>query len=127
MSDSSKPPADLRNNPRLKVPPMYTLIRVTQPGKTRATMTGHIYDVSTTGMRFELDRPIAAGTTIQARALLPGKTHTTVQLSGQVVRHHSDADDPGPARMAMRFDRTSHRKDLLRLTDYLRDAGLRAA
>ena len=76
MSDSPTPSADLRNHPRLKVPPMYTLIRVTRRDQSEATMTGHIYDVSATGMRFELDRPIEPGTAIEARALLPGKTHT---------------------------------------------------
>lgn len=96
--------ADTRQAARIKLPPMYTLVRVRPEGQKRYCWTGFIYDISNSGMRFELDELLEPGTPIEVRVMLPGAEPTTFQASGRVVRAHDDADEPGPVRMGMRFD-----------------------
>ena len=97
MSAISEPSRDQRQHPRIKVPAMYTLIRARVLGSNRYNWTGHIYDVSLGGVRFELDMPIEPGTQLEIRGMLPGAGHTTFRAIGRVVRVHSDASELGPA------------------------------
>ena len=117
-------PADMYS--QLKVPPMYTLVRVRRAGDSRYRWAGHIYDISTTSMRFELDQALEPGTEIEVRGMLPGASHTTFQATGQVVRFQDEAQAPGPCRMAMVFSNFNSDNDELRLTTYLTDHGLAA-
>lgn len=126
MSDSSAPAAELRRMPRLKVPAMYTLVRVRVEGEDRYRWTGHIYDISLTGMRFELDGPIDAGTRVEVRGMLPGHLHTLFRATGPVVRIH-DEDGEGPTRMGMAFESFGNPVDRRRLSAYIDDAGVRRA
>ena len=77
---------------------MYTLLRVRPRGKERFLWTGYIYDLSTTGMRIELDHGLEPGTPIDFRAMLPGSEQTTIRhATGHIVRLHvDDVDEPGP-------------------------------
>jgi len=127
MPRRSTGPIESRDHTRLTLPAMYTLIRVRPTGKARYCWTGHIYDISESGMRFELDAPLAPDTYIDVRAMLPGNQHTTVSLSGHIVRLHDDADERGPVRMGMTFDRFAHAADRQRLIGYLHTSGLKAA
>ena len=77
MTDSHDTSRDQRQHPRIKVPAMYTLIRARVQGSSRYNWTGHIYDVSLGGVRFELDMPIEVGTELEIRGMLPGSGHTT--------------------------------------------------
>lgn len=118
MSDST--PQDSRRAPRFALPPMYTLVRARESGHKRYSWTGHIYDISLSGMRFELDSPLPFGQRIEIRGMLPGEHHTTFCATGHVVRHHGAEDqDPGPARMAMTFETFESQIDRRRLNDYL--------
>jgi c-di-GMP-binding flagellar brake protein YcgR len=119
--------AEARQTPRLKLPAMYTLLRLKPRGDDRFKWTGHIYDISTGGMRFEMDTDLPAGTEIEVRAMLPGATPTTVTASGRIVRLHEDDPSLPPVRMAMTFDTFSHPIDRQKLCDYLTDRGLRLA
>jgi hypothetical protein len=110
---------DARQAPRLALPPMYTLVRVRPRGEERFCWTGHIYDISASGMRFELDEALPPGTEIEVRAMLPGTPHTTFNAAGHVVRRHDDPEDVGPARMGMSFDGFSQGGDQRRLAEYL--------
>ncbi len=116
---------DARRAPRLKLPAMYTLLRVRPQGKERFVWTGYIYDLSSSGMRFELDHSLEPGTRIDFRAMLPGGDQTTIRASGRVVRRHDDADEPGPVRMGLSFDHFPHAGDRSRLQEYLTSSGLR--
>ncbi|MEX2212651.1 MAG: PilZ domain-containing protein [Phycisphaeraceae bacterium] len=118
MSQES-PAADARRSPRLKLPPMYTLVRVKPEGAERFIWTGYIYDISETGMRFELDAPVEPGTKLEVRAMLPGIFHTTFNVTGTVVRIHDDDDNAGPCRMGLFFDQFNEVDDRMRLQDYL--------
>jgi c-di-GMP-binding flagellar brake protein YcgR len=127
MSDQGhRRTAEARGSSRLKLPAMYTLVRAKARGGSRFTWTGHIYDLSTTGMRFELDQALDPGTEIEVRAMLPGSIHTTFRATGRVVRIHDD-EWIGPTRMAMIFDHFSHSVDRQRLADYLLGCGIRQA
>jgi c-di-GMP-binding flagellar brake protein YcgR len=95
--------SEARQTPRLKLPPMYTLVRVKPQGDERYRWTGFVYDISMTGMRFELDAAVAPGTPLEIRAMLPGPQHTTFRAAGPVVRVHDDDDSRGPTRMGMTF------------------------
>jgi hypothetical protein len=105
---------------------MYTLVRVRLVGEERYPWTGHIYDVSLSGMRFEIDHPLEPGTEIEVRGMLPGQATVNFRASGTVVRFH-DEDEVGPIRMGMRFDHFESELDQLRLSSYLTGSGLRLA
>lgn len=126
MSDLPGKPTESRQNPRLKLPAMYTLARVRPSGHDRYCWTGHIYDISENGMRIELDQAIEPGTRLEVRAVLPGTWRTTFHVTGHVVRLH-DEDELGPVRMGLVFDRFARDTDHLRLNAYLFGAGLNAA
>lgn len=117
MSGSNYHIEDAREAHRVKLPPMYTLLRVRRPGERRYEWTGHIYDISTSGMRFELDQGFAEGTEMEIRAMLPGKEHIQIRAKGRVVRIH-DAE-AGPVRMGMAFDAFHRRTDRDRLEAYI--------
>ena len=121
MSSQPEPASEARHQPRLKVPAMYTLARVRAAGDARYKWTGHIYDISLTGMRFELDQPLDPGTQVEVRGMLPGSNHTTFRAAGRIIRLHEDAEESqlGPTRMAMTFDSFSNSADQRRLGDYL--------
>jgi hypothetical protein len=120
--------ADARQYPRLKLQAMYTLVRVRPAGTKRYQWTGYIYDISQTGMRFEVDGAIPPGTKVDICALLPGAHHTTFEATGHIVRMHDDDDlDIGPVRMGMTFDSFARELDEMVLDNYLAESGLRAA
>ncbi|MEL7089783.1 MAG: PilZ domain-containing protein [Planctomycetota bacterium] len=125
--NSSGTSAEARGFPRLKVPAMYSLVRVRPAGGDRYLWTGHIYDVSLSGMRFEIDHALEPGTPVEVRGILPGQEHVTFSATGTVVRFHDDSPEPGPTRMGMNFASDHHEADQDRLTDYLDDHGLKIA
>ena len=110
---------DQRQHPRVKVPAMYSLIRARVVGSNRYSWTGHIYDVSLGGVRFELDTPIEPGTQLEIRSMLPGSGHTTFRAVGRVARLHSDADEQGPAIMGLQFESFQSPMDRHRLEQYI--------
>ena len=63
---------------------------------------GHGYDISPTGMRFELDDELAAGTEVSIALYPPAETNP-IWMNGVVVRVFAHDDDPGPRRMAVQF------------------------
>lgn len=120
MSDSPAlkfPPEDHRVARRASLPPMYTLLRAKRPGETRYQWAGHLYDVSMSGMRFELDTALKTGEALQVRAMLPGQEHVTVRIEGRVVRMHDD--EAGPVRMGLMIDRFLGPHDRQKLEAYL--------
>lgn len=127
MLQQDPTPSYARRHPRLKLPAMYTLIRVRESSEKRFRQAGYVYDISESGARFELDNAITPGTDIQVRVTLPGSQRTTFNAVGHVVRMHDDEDEPGPRRLAMTFDRFTTDDDHSRLSSYLVDHGVVAA
>ncbi len=119
MPPQTKSSGEHRAQPRLKLPPMYTHARVRSRGTKKYAWSGHIYDISLTGLRFELDCPLDPGAEVDVQAALPGSPSAVIQLSGHVVRYHDDPDEPGPMRMGMVFDKFTRPIDRRRLHDYL--------
>ena len=124
MTQLVHPAAEHRADPRLTIPAMYTLLRLRLPGEMRFCRTGHVYDVSLGGMRFELDDALPVGQEVEARVMLPG-SHTNFTVTGHVIRLVSE-EEPGPVRMAIRFESFANAMDRQRLVDYLADRGLYA-
>ncbi|MBB6431065.1 PilZ domain-containing protein [Algisphaera agarilytica] len=118
---------EARRQPRLKIPAMYSLVRVRPAGADRYCWTGHIYDVSLSGMRFELDQPLEPGTDIEVRGILPGQEHVTFQATGKIVRFHDEEPELGPTRMGMVFEQFHSEVDQDRLLGYLGNHGLKIA
>lgn len=119
--------AEARQHPRLRLPAMYTLVRVRLRGESRYRWTGHAYDVSASGLRFEMDEPLDAGAQVEVSVLLPGHQHTTFRAAGRVVRMHDDEAERGPVRMGMTFDSFEDADEQRRFLDYLASAGVHAA
>ena len=118
---------DARKFQRISLPPMYTFVRLRPPGSRRYPWSGHIYDISESGMRFEVDQIIEPGTEVEVSAMLPGPTHRVLRAHGRVIRVHDDADEPGPIRMALAFSGFHRPADHQQLTAYLDEALRRAA
>ncbi len=127
MSQDMPSQAESRAFPRLKIPAMYTLLRARPAGTDRFIWTGYIYDISLSGMRFELDNPVEPGTKLDVRGMLPGANQITFRATGRVVRYHDEPDEPGPVRMALTFSQFRSDLDELRLSTYLCTSSLRAA
>jgi hypothetical protein len=98
---------------RFSVLPMYTRISVCAGGRD---YSGHVYDVSEGGVRFELDEPVAPGTPVTLEIGLPG-SGGAIRARGNVVWASVDPDEPGPTRMAAAFtafEQAADREALLR-------------
>ena len=116
-----------RRHERFTVPPMYSSVTAELPdGAEAVAVHGHVYDVSETGVRIELDEPLEAGQIIALRISLPC-SDAQVRASGHVVWINSRDDDPGPRRMALRFTDFQTESDRDRLISYLDRGHLRRA
>src|SRR5579862_6810494 len=97
---------------------MYTPVAVKLLADDSYEFEGHAYDISEGGMRFELDRPIEAGTPVAIRVMLPGprpQAERSVCVYANVIWVENDADEPGPVRMAAAFTKFAHALDKERL------------
>lgn len=107
-----------RRHTRFKVVPMYTHVVVRRAGGDQPELDGHIYDISEGGVRFELDEPLADGEVVTVEISLPG-CQKLIAACGKIVRVNDADDDPGPRRMALRFDRFVDEASRDALTKYL--------
>jgi hypothetical protein len=125
-----------RRHTRFKVAPMYTRVRVTAPETLETPAAepaiddasdhdGHIYDISEGGVRFELDEPLPEGKRVGVEIHLPG-CRTLIRAYGKIVRVNDAADDPGPRRMALRFDTFVDEESKSALRRYLGEGWLEA-
>lgn len=116
-----------RAHTRFLLPSMYTNIAVRPLDQEEFTWEGHAYDISQGGMRFEIDHPIAPGTTVALRIELPGSAslkaseRRPVYAFGNVVWiEEDDLDQAGPVRMACVFKRFVQPGDQERLLTRLK-------
>lgn len=117
-------PINHRRHPRLGLTAPYTHVRARRSGERRFTFSGHIYDISRTGMRLELDEGLDRGTELAVRVQLPGQAGGSFEAKVLVVRQHDEDDAVGPVRMGVVFDQFASSEDEKRLLDYLRSAGV---
>jgi hypothetical protein len=97
---------------------MYTAVTARRAEAAVSELHGHVYDISESGVRIELDEALHPGECVILDLDLPG-TRTSVNASASVVWINDPLDDPGPRRMALRFTSFSARADLDRLISYL--------
>lgn len=113
---------------RIRVQPMYTAVTAcTGAPDNPLRLLGHVYDISESGVRIELDDALEPGQIVTLQLDLPG-ADAAVEAAATVVWVHDDQDDPGPRRMALKFTEFLNRSDRNRLVDYIdRERGRRAA
>lgn len=122
---------DRRVHPRFVLEPMYTPIAARMLDSEVFDIEGHAYDISESGIRFELDRPIAPGTKIAMQVTLPNLTNDigpgrSIFVFANVV-WLEDEDEPGPARMAAVFTHFARAGDRERLLRHMSRRALRRA
>ena len=81
-------------------------------------LEGHAYDISVSGVRFELDTALPAGMAVEIELTLPGLVDS-VRASARIVRVFDEHDDPGPRRMAAVFTAFATPADARRLAVHL--------
>lgn len=110
---------DRRQHERFAMPHQYTGITVQPAGSmTVGELSGHVYDISESGIRLELDQALAIGSDVSFQLDLP-MGHGCVTGSATVVWVNSEDDDPGPRRCALHIRSFLSPADLARLTGYL--------
>ncbi|MBL0927859.1 MAG: PilZ domain-containing protein [Phycisphaerales bacterium] len=126
--------SERRKHPRFVMPSMYTSVAVRPLDSERFLWTGHAYDLSEGGMRFELDQPIAPGTRVAIRIQLPGSAslraadRRPIYVFANVVWvEQDDLDQAGPVRMACVFSRFVQPGDQERLLARLNSGRYSAA
>lgn len=126
---------DRRRFERFEVSPMYTPVAIRLLDEPTFTHTGHAYDISEGGVRFDLDQPIAPGTPIVIRLDLPLAADGTPLAGGpgravfafaNTVWLNED-DLPGDVNMAAAFTRFAHANDKARLLMRFATHGVRRA
>jgi c-di-GMP-binding flagellar brake protein YcgR len=97
---------------------MYTAVTARRGHAAISQLHGHVYDISASGVRIELDEALHPGECVVLNLDLPG-VRTSVNASASVVWINDPQDDPGPRRMALRFTSFSESADRDRLINYL--------
>ncbi len=118
----------VREVQRIRVQPMYTAVTAcTGTTDNPLRLHGHVYDISESGVRIELDDALEPGQIVTLQLDLPGAA-AAVEAAASVVWVHDEQDDPGPRRMALKFTEFLNRSDRNRLVEYIdRERGRRAA
>ncbi|MDY7110461.1 MAG: PilZ domain-containing protein [Planctomycetota bacterium] len=119
--------SDQREHPRFRLEPGCAGVTVQRvEGMALHTLDGHAYDISISGARIELDRPLELGERLAVCLRLPGEANS-VFASGRVVWVHDAEDDPAARRLAVQFTRFLADEDRQRLLRYVGGEHLRAA
>ncbi|QDU34147.1 PilZ domain protein [Poriferisphaera corsica] len=111
-----------REHPRIPLPAMYTLLRLRKLDAPHFDRTGHIYDISMSGIRFELDFPLEPGEQVEVKIMLPGSSQLTFSASGTIIRMHTD-DECGPVRMGLAFNEFGSINERIKLQQYINYRG----
>ncbi len=110
--------ADARRHPRKPLPAGYADVRVRRAGQPHFQLTGHAYDISRGGVRFELDEPLECGEQVEIEVRLPEARRRPIRARGVMVRLH-EADEVGPVRMGLQFTALDSSADRAALDRYL--------
>jgi len=106
-----------RRHERFHVVPGFTPVRVRAGGES---LDGHTYDISESGVQFELDHGVPPGTPVMIEIELPAPLSGSRDLIDRVIGVEADIvwtdeTEPGPARMAAQFTRFKGEGDRARL------------
>ncbi len=106
-----------RRHERFHVVPGFTPVRVRTESES---LDGHTYDISESGVQFELDRPMPPGTHVLIEIELPAPLSGSRETIDRVVGVEAeivwtDETEPGPTRMAAEFTRFIDDGDRCRL------------
>lgn len=120
-----------RRYPRYSVIPAYTPVAVRLlDGRGGEELSGHAYNISEGGVRFEVDRALQPGERIAVRVTLPGGEVSEDErsvLAIATVVWTDDADEPGPVRTAAAFEHFVGVGDRDRLLDQFATGRFRLA
>lgn len=81
-------------------------------------LEGHLYDISVTGVRFDLDDPLEEGESIAMEIHLPG-IPGAIKTRGKIIRVYDEDGDQGPKRMAATLGGFDSPEDARRLASVL--------
>ncbi len=109
-----------RVNERFALRPDVSRVVVHSDG---APMEGHVYDLSGTGIRLELDDALAIGKQVEVDFFFAGILKA-IQFTGIVTRVFDEIDDPGPRRMGIEIQSFASEADELRMSDLLESGSL---
>ena len=124
---TAAPQTNRREHDRFTVPPMYSSVTARGADDPAApALQGHAYDLSESGVRIELDEPLASGQSVSLHLGLPF-SDARIHARADVVWINGADDDPGPRRMALRFTGFLSESDHDRLVSYLGSGQLRRA
>lgn len=99
---------------------MYTLLRAGPVEGEGFCWMGRAYDISATGLRFELDQELRPGQALNLRVLLPGRRRQIrLGAEGHVVRVHHPQLGNGRTCLALQFDRFKESEHQERLARYV--------
>ncbi len=90
---------------------------LTEP-KVEFPLEGHLYDISVTGVRFDLDDPLEEGASVTMEIHLPGLSKA-IRTKGKIVRVYDEDGDAGPKRMAATLGSFHSPEDATRLARVL--------
>jgi len=134
---------DRRRATRFTLPAAYAPVQARLLEGPEGELHGHAYNVSASGLRFELDDALPAGTRIAVRLELPGQgsglkpggegagararrgslieaaPSPAVYAIATVIWLLDDADEPGPVRMGARFEGFPRASDARRLRELI--------
>ncbi len=88
-----------------------------------SSLEGHVYDISGTGIRLELDKALAIGQIVEVDFFFAGILKG-IHFTGVVTRVFDEIDDPGPRRMGIEILRFISDADELRMNSLLDSASL---
>jgi len=106
-----------RRHERFHMVPGFTPVRVRAGSEC---LDGHTYDLSESGVQFELDHPVAPGTQVLIEIELPAPLSGSRDTIDRIVGAEADIvwtdeTEPGPTRMAAVFTRFAGEGDRRRL------------
>jgi hypothetical protein len=88
-----------------------------------APMEGHVYNLSATGIRLELDEALAVGKQVEVDFFFAGILKA-IHFTGVVTRVFDEIDDPGPRRMGIEIQSFASDTDELRMSALIESASL---
>lgn len=122
----SPDPADRRRATRHRLDAACHGVTARHAAAPNETTEGHVYDLSTSGARIELDDAVAEGSEFELALHLPGLA-ADVDVLARVVRVYDAEDDPGACRLAVAFTKYRSEADRRRLAGWFGPATLRRA
>jgi len=125
---SAQQMTDRRQHPRFALQPMFNAVSLSLDEQSTASpaLSGHVYDVSESGFRVEVDEAIKPGTAVTFALDLNGADET-VCGRGTVAWGYFDPIEPRTRRLALRVDAFVSDEDRARYRNLLRAAPLRKA